>query len=300
MSTPPHKHGQAASPAAWMDRRWKYWCVNTLLVLHLAALLLMVASGGSGVFSSPPLVVRAASVTAPYVRFTGMQNAYRFFAPDPGPATALWSRLTYDDGTIRWIECPGRESHPRSLAYHRELYPVMILGMQTAPLGTPVMPGYPHLTDIGFTYASSFARHLATAHIRTNGNGSLRRVRMLEMLVVTHAIRTPSQVRQGWQAEDLRLYLATSLGEFHPDGSLAGTAVNVGHQKPPILEVAERMFRDATGPHADIGGPDLPGPLRTLLQDHPELRDPSDPRPMQTRIGSAVMSKDVPDSAATP
>src|SRR4051812_33477913 len=123
MSTHPPDHEQPACSVTWMDRSWKFWGVNMLLALHLAALILMVAGGGSGVFSSPPLVMRAASVTAPYVRFTGMQNAYRFFAPDPGPATVLWSRLTYDDGTVRWIECPGRESHPRSLAFQRELYP---------------------------------------------------------------------------------------------------------------------------------------------------------------------------------
>jgi hypothetical protein len=153
---------------------------------------------------------------------------------------------------------------------------------------------------MGFTYASSYARHLVAANMRTNRNGSLRRVRMLEMLVVTHAIRTPSQVRQGWRADDLRLYLATSLGEFHPDGSLTGNAESTGHVKPPILQVAERMFHDGTGPHADIAGPDLPEPLRTLLQQYPELRDPFDARPMQARIGTAVISRDVPDPAATP
>src|SRR5437773_174830 len=104
MSTPPPQD-------AWSARGGKYWAVNTVLIAHLAALVLMVASGGSGVFSSPPIVVRAASLMAPCVRFTGIQNAYRFFAPDPGPATILWSRLTYEDGTIRWLESPGRESH---------------------------------------------------------------------------------------------------------------------------------------------------------------------------------------------
>jgi hypothetical protein len=105
-------------------------------------------------------------------------------------------------------------------------------------------------------------------------------------------------VRQGWRADDLRLYMATNLGEFHADGSLQGHAVSVGHQKPPILEVAERMLHDATSSHADIAGPDLPAPLRYLLTEHPELRDASDPRPMQMRISNVYTSRDLPDSAA--
>jgi hypothetical protein len=282
-------------PAPWDARGWKYAGVNALIILHLAALLLMVAGGGTGTFSSPPLVARASAITAPYVRFTGMQNAYRFFAPDPGPATVLWTRLVYEDGKVRWIECPGRESHPRSLAFHRELYPAMMLGMQTASPGTPVVPAYPHLTDIGFTYAFSFVRHLAATSARAADDGKARQVRTVELFVVTHAIRTPSQVRQGWRADDLRLYQTTHLGEFRTDGRLQGKAVSVGHHKPPILEVAERMFRDATGAVADIAGPDLPAPLRYLLAEHPELRDPADARPLQMRIGNAYTSRDTPD-----
>jgi hypothetical protein len=283
-------------PAPWGARGWKYGAVNALIILHLAALLLMVAGGGTGTFSSPPLVARASAVTAPYVRFTGMQNAYRFFAPDPGPATLIWARLTYDDGKVRWIECPGRESHPRSLAYHRELYPAMMLGMQTAPPGALVVPGYPHLTDIGFTYAFSYVRHLAAASTRTGDRGTPKLVRTVELFVVTHAIRTPSQVRQGWRADDLRLYQTTKLGEFRADGTLQTPAISAGHEKPAILEVAERMVRDATGAQADVAGPDLPSPLRHLLTEHPELRDTTDTRPLQMRIGHAYTSRDKPDN----
>ena len=107
MSTPPILEDRKPE-AGWHG--WKYGTVNVLLVVHLTALLLMVASGGAGNYQSPPLIVRAATVTSPYVRFTGIQNAYRFFAPDPGPATVLWSRLVYEDGSVRWIESPGRES----------------------------------------------------------------------------------------------------------------------------------------------------------------------------------------------
>jgi hypothetical protein len=117
-------------------------------------------------------------------------------------------------------------------------------------------------------------------------------------MVVAHAVRMPSQVRRGWDADDLRLYQATHLGEFGADGALLGDVRQAGHVKPPILALAERMFRDATGPHADVAGPDLPGPLRTLLTKFPELRDTSDPRPLQMRIGIALTSQDVPVSDA--
>ncbi len=291
--TPATKHdNDSAPPAAWDMHPWKRWALNVVLVVHLGALLLMVGSSGSGTYASPPLIVRAATFTGPYVRFTGMQNGYRFFAPDPGPATILWFRLNYENGAVRWGESPSRGRTQGSLAYQREFYPAMMLGMQTASPGTPIVEGYPHLTEIGLTYASSYARHLAASWNKVGEEAMVAKVRTVQIFIVTHAIRTPTQVRMNWSADDLRLYQAVDLGEFDAEGTPMGAAVSMGHQRPPILGLVERMLQDLTGPEGETINAAFPAPFRALLMRFPELRRLDENRPLQARIAQAITSRD--------
>ncbi|MEZ0275925.1 MAG: hypothetical protein ACAH88_13550, partial [Roseimicrobium sp.] len=245
-------------------------------------------------YTAPPLLHQAAVPVMPYVRFLGINSGYRFFAPDPGPATVLWARIEHGDGSARWVEHPSRRRRVWTVAYQRELYPTMLLGAQVAPAGTVVAPGRPQISEVGVTYAFSYARHLAHIHAGLEGGSTSSPVRRMEMFVVTHAIRSPQQVRSGWRAEDLRLYYPVSLGEFSADGTPLAGAVRMGHERPSILQVAERMYRDGLASGAPLGDPDMPEALRLLLSEYPELRNAADRRPMQERIGAAVMSRDAP------
>ena len=288
---------QGSTPEAGCAGRWKSWwkvILSVLILGHFAVMLLMVGTTEGGRYTAPPLLQRAAVPVMPYVRFLGINSGYRFFAPDPGPATVLWARLEHDDGKVRWVEHPSRRRYPWTVAYQRELYPQMLLGAQVAPLGTAVAPGRPQISEVGVTYASSYARHLADVHAGLDAAGSTPSpVRKIEMFVVTHAIRSPQQVRSGWRAEDLRLYYPVSLGAFSPDGLPLDGAVRMGHERPSILQVAERMYRDSQASGGPLEDPDMPEALRLLLSEYPEPRNAADTRPMQERIGSAVMSRDV-------
>jgi hypothetical protein len=153
-----------------------------------------------------------------------------------------------------------------------------------------VAPGRPRVSEVGLTYAMAFARRLARLH-GTVANP----VTQVELYSVSHAIRMPQQVRSGWHAEDLRLYFPASVGTFSPEGVPLGAAASFGHERRGVLEVAERMLHDvgASGAPSQQQSPEIPGALRRLLREHPELTAAGDGRPLQERIGSAVMSRDV-------
>lgn len=264
--------------------------LSLLMVAHFTAMLLMVSTTEGGRYTAPPLLQKAAAPVMPYVRFLGVNSGYRFFAPDPGPASLIWARVERAQGGAVWVEYPSRERQTWTMAYQRELYPAMLLGAQVAPGDMVVAPGRPRVSEVGLTYAMAFARRLARLH-----GTAANPVTQVELYSVSHAIRMPQQVRSGWHAEDLRLYFPASVGAYSPEGVPLHGAAGIGHDRRGILEVAERVLRDtgASGTPSRHQSPDMPGALRRLLREYPELTAAGDGRPLQERIGSAVMSRDV-------
>ena len=110
----------AASPAI---RRFG---VSLLIVYHFAGILSAVISAQPG-----PWIIGQAQhwVFRPYLGFMYLVNAYRFYAPEPGPASQLWCRIEYLDGKTplsHWVKVPdmddeGRPSYRTSLQYTRRL-----------------------------------------------------------------------------------------------------------------------------------------------------------------------------------
>lgn len=69
-------------------------------------------------------------VFRPYLEFMYLNNAYHFYAPEPGPSTYLWFRLIYTDDNLNefgwWFKVPnidekGRHHHAVALEYQRYL-----------------------------------------------------------------------------------------------------------------------------------------------------------------------------------
>jgi hypothetical protein len=56
-----------------------------------------------------------------YLNFIYMNNAYHFYAPEPGPGIMLWFDVHYDDNSEQWLELPVRENHHWLLNYQRRL-----------------------------------------------------------------------------------------------------------------------------------------------------------------------------------
>jgi hypothetical protein len=135
------------------------------------------------------------------------------------------------------------------------------------------------LTSLGEIYLASYARHVARRHERVDAGGSP--VRTVGIYFVQHVSRTPAQVREGWEATDLRTYKFIFAGAYRPDGQRVdefrpllkdqSTSSVVGG----ILEVdLYPILSGRAGAGAAGLADSLPLPVRGLLTRYPELADP--------------------------
>ncbi len=116
-----------AAPLTLVDLPTRRWVVSGLLVFHL----LGICTAALGAGSSPWIVTQLwTRIYRPYLLFLYLNNAYHFYAPEPGPASYLWFRLYYLDDQNReyaeWYKVPrlddkGRHGHVTSLEYQRML-----------------------------------------------------------------------------------------------------------------------------------------------------------------------------------
>src|SRR5947209_20506488 len=137
--------GQPESPAP--PRLVVRGLVSVLLVVHLFAILTAVTSFSTFNFPANRLAVWANQPFRPYLQATFLNNAYRFFAPNPGTPTVLWLRLQYCDRTIRWVEVPGTCESWVRVAYQRRLNFTVLLGQHLAP--DPTREGKRRFTATG-------------------------------------------------------------------------------------------------------------------------------------------------------
>jgi hypothetical protein len=118
---------------------WRRAGVSALAVLHFAGI-------GTAALGAPPQpwIINQLWVRfyRPYLEFMYLNNAYRYYSPEPGPPTLLWFRVEYEEGKqihTNWIYVPdmdtetGRHRHPMGLVYQRRLS----LTQNTEPSETP-------------------------------------------------------------------------------------------------------------------------------------------------------------------
>jgi hypothetical protein len=58
-------------------------------------------------------------VTRPYLQITHLNNAYHFYAPEPGPVAVVWFRVRFADGTAAWVRLPDHAKCPNHVARRR-------------------------------------------------------------------------------------------------------------------------------------------------------------------------------------
>lgn len=257
------------------------WLVSALVLAHLAAVLTAVLSCSTNGFAAPQLAVLANEPVRPYLQFTFLNNAYRFFAPNPGVPTVFWFRLQYEDGRVRWVESPGRSSTLIRGAYQRRLNHTIQLGQQLAP--DPAQGGKRCITPMGKICLESCVRHVVQAHARCTPDEHLIGVKSVGVYVLHHTVISPEQVRDGWTPTDLRTYHATFVGAYTAD-SRRTDEFQPGVFEQPICHVAagvlevdvypllRRGEREAVQCIEELG---LPTPLQRLFTTRPELLEPT-------------------------
>jgi hypothetical protein len=55
----------------------------------------------------------------PYLSFIHLNNAYHFYAPEPGPVTLLWFRVEFADGKSKWVKLPDHDRARNGLTIRR-------------------------------------------------------------------------------------------------------------------------------------------------------------------------------------
>lgn len=255
--------------------------VTVLLILHFFAILTAVTASSDRDYPAPQLAVWANEPLRPYLQSTFMNNAYRFFAPNPGSPTVLWFRVQYQDRQVRWVEAPSPAGSVLRGAYQRRLNLAMQPSQQVVPAAGET--GSYRLTPLGEIYLASYARHVAHRHERVDAEGEPVGVRTVGIYFVQHASRTPAQVRAGWEANDLRTYKFVFVGAYRPDGERVDEFrpflkdQSISTVAAGILEVdlypplSGRKGTDADYPIDTLS---LPAPIRRLLAAFPELADP--------------------------
>ena len=101
--------------------------LSMLVVFHLGGIV----SAALALNPSPWIVQQIfGRIYRPYLEFMYLGNAYRFYSPEPGPASYFWFRIFYEDEKGRefaeWYKIPevkdnGWHGYPLSLIYQRML-----------------------------------------------------------------------------------------------------------------------------------------------------------------------------------
>lgn len=266
--------------------------VTALVVAHFFTIFVAVTSYSSPGFPAPQLSVRLNARLQPYLQRIFLNNAYRFFAPNPGTPWVFWYRVQFSDGGVSWVEMPGRPDRILRARYQRRLNLAIQLGQYVE--GVPTSDEKKTLTPVGKALLESTVRHVATAYVRPAVNGSLVTVRNVGVYSVRHGVLLPEQVRAGWEPIDLRTYRATFVGAY------TSTGERMDEFRPalvdqPIARVAAGIIevdvltrvRERTGTTETIlAEVSLPEPIDRLVRRHSELLTSSSGDELTRRIES--------------
>jgi hypothetical protein len=197
------------------------WMASISAMLHFFGIFLaVVGSSSSMVFPPPPLVnsIYESPPAQTYVTGIFMNNAYRFYAPEPGPTTVVWCILKYDDDKSMWYELPRRSRFPTRAAYQRHLSVSMLLDNDSRSLQLPSnFPPALAQGPISELVLSSYIRHLGKTQAKHPLTGSaLSRIGIYR---VQHFTPTGDEIRhQQRHMTDLVYYQPWYMGTFDLHG----------------------------------------------------------------------------------
>jgi hypothetical protein len=228
--------------------------VTILLLLHFTAILACVLAGG-GPFGMKQLC----GFFRPYLKFMWLDNAYRFYAPEPGPTEVIWFYLRYEDGSARWYQVPRREDFTLRMPFQRymsiALHATSKVEAKLVPfkddasaITVALRENRPKLKYVldptGLIYFQSYARFVARKHVEHPVTRS--RLAAVDIYGVTYGLRTAFDVRRNLDMYDPRLVHVQTYGSFDTEGRLIDTAGQVTTEQRGIeARPTDELFVDA-------------------------------------------------------
>jgi hypothetical protein len=295
--------------------------VSLIIVFHFGGILTAVTS----VPPQPWLSLLAwVYVYRPYLEFMYLNNAYHFYAPQPGPATFVWFYVRYEDGSGKWVKIPRREDHPLALEYQRRLsltesvnqlaqVPISEELLQARRMagninGIPMYPGTdPYLQRrepniYSKRMLETYARYVARS--TPHPTDPDKKVKSVKIYRGFHDIPGARSIASGDDPDAAFQYYPYYQGEFDPEGHLLNPRDPYLYWLIPILrgQSSGSMSSGSFGAfRAGVGSarraPEDPDTdAMVLLEAHAKLKAavPEDPEP------APLPGPAIPDGAPQP
>lgn len=224
-----------AAPLVVVPQSMRRAVISGLILLHFGGICTAALSAPPAPWVVSQLWVR---IYRPYLEFMYLNNAYHFYAPEPGPASYIWFRLIYDDPSTKetlyhWVKLPeidedGSSRHRLALEYQR------ILSLtENAIQGNPVTTFYRGAEPLPFfkrrleavagparagipqpEFTAPFHPGMAIEHqyiVPTSG------VRHILSSFARHVGRTPHPDRPDAKIRSIKIYKVTHLLPWPPN-----------------------------------------------------------------------------------
>lgn len=203
--------------------------VSLVVFLHLGAIIIYVIGAGG-----PFVMKQASSWIRPYLKMMWLDNAYRFYAPNPGPTEVIWYRLQYDDGSTRWTQLPKREDFYFRMPFQRHMSIALLASMMiekeaikpaedaasVANILVNNSVSYKTvLTAAAEVYFRSYARHIARKEARHPTRGS--QLVSMDCYMTHYGIRLPYDMRMNMDMYDPRTLQIQFIATYSPDGTMS-------------------------------------------------------------------------------
>lgn len=243
-----------------------------------------------------------------YLEFFYLNNAYHFYAPEPGPGTLVWFYVKYEDGTMQKVEFPKKENHALTLCYQRRLslaesvnqlvpsgqlphtvlaarlragqqdeIPLADLGLYPDPMEyRPAIPFSQRMLEAYAKRVATTTPHPTDPSIRVTG---------VKIYRVVHRLPNARETALGISPEEKWFYLPYYQGEYDVDGKLKNPDDPYLWWLIPIVNVKEPRLSRGVFAHGD----------RRALNQAPDVRDF-----FEVHLKLPTVTLDLPDVPAIP
>jgi hypothetical protein len=255
--------------------------LSALILFHFAAVLTAVLTVPPPNAPPPWLASQLwTRVFRPYLLLTNLNNGYHFYSPEPGPMTLLWFRVSYADGTSRWLRLPDH----RTSRNHLETRRAGALAVSLAQAGEVVPPDrYQQIAERRRRADVPLARMPEERQFRPPGPGARmllrsyvrrvarttphpddpgRPVTAVKAYLVEYSNAPVSEFQAGGDPLDPALYFPYFLGEFDAEGELQTPADD------PLLYWLIPILREPVGEPPPPAPGARPTPPRTRLVNY--------------------------------